>query len=101
MASHILQVAYYPSLLKIRALVLESAGYQVTSVLGNKEGMKLDGAVIAAISLAVVGFCAPQPVRTAMVRWFKANYPKIPVVVLQSQAWERFPEADAAALSED
>ena len=32
-----------------------------------------------------------------MVRWFKANYPKIPVVVLQSQAWERFPEADAAA----
>jgi len=101
MASHILQVAYYPNLLKTRALVLESAGYQVTSVLGNNEAMKLDASTIATFTLAVVGFSAPPSVRTSMVLWFKARYPKIPVVALLSSPWERFPEADAATLSED
>ena len=36
-----------------------------------------------------------------MVHWFKAHYPKIPVVVLQFYGWEKFPEADVATLSED
>src|SRR5436305_91890 len=101
MASHILQIAYYPNLLKIRSLVLEAAGYRITSVLGNNEAMKLDASIIATLTLAVVGFSAPQSVRTAMVQWFKAHYPKIPVLVLQSHPWERFPEADAATPSED
>src|SRR5205085_11012760 len=95
------QVAYYPNLLKTRALVLESAGYQVTSVLGNDEAMKLDALTIATLSLAVGGFSAPQSVRREMVLWFKARYPKIPVVALLMSAWERFPEADVATQSED
>jgi hypothetical protein len=101
MAAHILQVGYYPTLLEIRALTLESAGYHVTSVSGNNEAMGLDGAVMATVGLVFVGFSAPHSVRTEIIHWFKEHYPKIPVIVLQSYGWEKFPEADAATLSED
>jgi hypothetical protein len=101
MMSHILQVAYYPSLLEIRTRLLESSGYQVTSVLGNDNAITLDAAAIAAFDLVVVGFSAPHSVRLAMVRWFKAHYPKIPVIVLQFHGWEKFPEADVVTLSEE
>src|SRR5438105_14072901 len=100
-ASHILQVAYYPALSEVRALTLTSAGYRVTSVLGNGEAMRLDGAVMATVGLFVVGFCAPHSVRAAMVHWFNAHYPQIPVVVLQFHAWDKFPEADAVTMCED
>ena len=101
MAAHILQVAYYDTLQEIRAKMLEAAGYQVTSVLGNDNAMGLNGAVIATADLVVVGFSTPHSVRAAMVHWFKAHYPKIPVVALQFYGWEKFPEADVATLSED
>jgi len=101
MAAHILQVAYYPILQETRTLMLKSAGYQVTSVLGNDNAIGLDGAVIAAADLIVVGFSASHSVRAAMVLWFKARYPKIPVVVLQFSSWEKFPEADVSTFSED
>jgi len=101
MARHILQVAYYSSLLEVRTKMLESSGYQVTSVLGNDEAIALDRAGIAAIDLCVVGFSSSHLIRSAMVGWFKAHYPKIPVIVLQFYDWEKFPEADMATLSED
>ena len=66
MAAHILQVAYYDTLREIRAKMLEVAGYQVTSVLGNDNAMGLNGAVIAAADLIVVGFSTPHSVRTAI-----------------------------------
>src|SRR6266581_2386164 len=77
MAAHILQVACYPTLQEPRTLMLKSAGYQVTSVLGNDNAMGLDGAVIAAADLIVVGFSASHSVRAAMALWFKAHYAKI------------------------
>ena|SRR5438477_6519429 len=101
MAAHILQVAYYSSLGETRAQMLEAAGYQVTSVSGNDGAIGLTGAVIAAASLVLVGFSAPHSVRAAIVHWFKAHYPKIPVIALQYYEWEKFPEADVATLSED
>jgi len=101
MTAHILQVAYYPSLMEIRTKLLESNGYQVTSVFGNDNAMRLDGTAIAAVDLIVVGFSASHSIRSAMVRWFKTHHAKIPVIVLQFQDWEKFPEADAATLSED
>src|SRR5205807_3103237 len=101
MAAHILQVAYYDTLREIRAKMLEVAGYQVTSVLGNDNAMGLNGAVIATADLVVVGFSTPHSVRTAIVHWFKAHYPKIPVVDLQFYGWEKFPEDDLARLSEE
>src|SRR5205823_14915808 len=101
MAAHILQVAYYDTLQEIRAKMLEAAGYQVTSVLGNDNAMGLNGAVIATADLVVVGFSTPRSVRAAMVHWFKAHYAKIPVVALQFYGWEKFAEADVATLSDD
>ena len=99
--AHILQVAYYPTLRETRAELLERAGYRVTSVLGNDDAMEVGGAVMAATDLVVVGFSTSHSVRAAMVHWFKAHYPTLPVLVLQLHSWERFPEADAATLSED
>ena len=67
MAAHILQVAYYDTLQEIRAKMLEAAGYQVTSVLGNDNAMGLNGAVIATADLVVVG----SPLRIPFGRrWF-------------------------------
>jgi hypothetical protein len=101
MAAHILHIAYYPNLQATQALLLKSAGYEVTSVLGNKNARALDAAVIAAADLIVLGFCAPHSVRTEMVLWFKAHYPKIRVIALKSNRWETFPEADVSSFSED
>ena len=101
MAAHILQVAYYGTLQELRAQELGAAGYRVTSVLGNDKAIELDGAVIASADLFLVGFSAPHPVRAAMVLWFKTNYPKTPVVVLQFSSWEIFPHADMSTFSED
>jgi DNA-binding NtrC family response regulator len=101
MAAHILQVAYYDTLQEVRAKMLEAAGYQVTSVLGNDQAMELNRAVIAATDLVLVGFSAPHSVRAELVHWFKARYPNIPVAALQFYEWEKFPEADVATSSED
>src|SRR5207244_5243718 len=101
MAAHILQVAYYNNLEEIRAKLVEAAGCQVTSVLGIDNAMGLNGAVIATADLVVVGFSTPHSVRAAMVHWFKAHYPKIPVVALQFYGCEKFAEADVDTLSED
>src|SRR5258708_7291310 len=98
--AHILQVAYYQSLLEIRTRMLESGGYQVTSALGNDEAFGLGATVIATIDLIVIGFSASHPIRSNAVRWFKQRYPTIPVVVLLFHSFEKFPEA-GASLSED
>src|SRR5438105_14021944 len=100
MAAHILQVAYYDTLQEIRAKMLEAAGYQVTSVLGNDNAMGLNGAVIATADLVVVGFSTRHSVWTALVHWFKAHYLKIPVIVFQFYVWKKFTEADVATLSD-
>jgi CheY-like chemotaxis protein len=100
MAAHILHVAYYPTLQATQALVLKSAGYEVTSVLGNDNARALDAAVIGAADLIVVGFCAPHSVRAELVLWFKTQYPKLPIVALRSSSWEEFPEADASTFAE-
>lgn len=81
--------------------MLKSAGYEVTSVVGNDRAITLDDAVIAAADLIVVGFDAPHSVRAEMVLWFKQHYPEIPVLALQSSRWEAFPEADMSTFSED
>jgi hypothetical protein len=44
MAAHILHIAYYRTLQATQALMLKSAGYEVTSVLGNDKARALDAA---------------------------------------------------------
>jgi hypothetical protein len=47
--------------------MLEAAGYQVTSVLGNDKAVGLNKAVIATADLVMVGFSTLHPFGT---RWF-------------------------------
>ena len=101
MATHVLQVAYYPALLNTRSEMLKNAGYRVTSVLGNEEAMALPASVIAAADLIVVGFSTGHSVRAAMVHWFKAHHPGIRVIALVFYNEEPFSEADACSTSED
>ena len=101
MATHILQIAYYPMLQETRSKMLKTAGYQVTSVLGNESAMALPSAVLAAVNLVVVGFSSDHSIRSAMVHWLKARHPDIPVIALQAHDWEEFSEADAAMKIED
>ena|SRR5437868_896505 len=101
MATHVLQVAYYPALLKTRSEMLRKSGYLITSVLGNEEAMALPGSVIAATDLVVVGFSAPYAVRATMVHWFKAHHPRLCVIALKSDSEGTFSEADASTSSED
>jgi DNA-binding NtrC family response regulator len=98
---HILQVAYYGSLLTTRQAMLEHSGYQVTSVLGNEKALRLTADQMSSFDLIVVGFSAKQGERASAVRVFKQRNPGIPVVVLQANSSERFPEADAVTVSED
>lgn len=81
--------------------MLREAGYRVTSVLGNDEARKLSDEVIASADLVVLGFSAPYSVRGSMVHWLKAHHTDVAVLVLQSNSWEKFPEADAVSLCED
>jgi DNA-binding NtrC family response regulator len=101
MPAHILQIAYYPTLRDIRAQLLDAAGYEVTSVLGNDEAMALSPSRIAVIDLVLVGFSTSHSIRAEIVQWFKVRHPMIPVVALQFYEWEKFLEADAVSLCED
>jgi DNA-binding NtrC family response regulator len=97
----ILQIGYYASLLSVRASLLESNGYTVTSVLGNATAMKLARRVVDSIDLVVIGSSSEYAVRMTMLSWLKQYYPEVPVVVLQSHSSEKFPAAEGVTLSED
>lgn len=98
---HVLQVAYYPSLLETRARMLQAHGYRVTSVLGNETAQAVDSLVMSSVDVVVVGFSAPQPARQSIVGWFKTQFPTLPVVALQSQSWENISLADVTAPADD
>lgn len=97
---HVLQIAYYESLLETRALLLQRAGYRVFSVLGNEQAIAATGRLLTNTDVVLIGFSGPYEQRTAMLQWLKEQHPEIPVVVLQSQAWEVFAEADCVVLPE-
>jgi hypothetical protein len=51
MTANILQIAYYPALLEIRAKVLEAAGYEVTSTDRDDVGLHLDDHLVCNVPL--------------------------------------------------
>ncbi|HUS18017.1 MAG TPA: hypothetical protein VMZ25_00025, partial [Terriglobales bacterium] len=99
MALSVLQIAYYPGLLETRHAMLEHDGYQVTSTLGNEEGML--AAAKGSFDVIVVGFSTTYARRNNMVKWLKRHAPHIPIVVLMANSNERFPDADCVTFSED
>jgi len=100
-SKHILQIAFYPSLLTTRAKMLEVDGYRVTSVLGEAGARAFPADELAAVDLILVGFSAPRDVRASVVNWVKQQKLSTPLIVLQAQSWEQFDGADMTALSED
>ncbi len=97
----ILQIAYYESLLRTRAEMLQRSGYHVASVLGNHQAKSAAPQLVPGTDLVMVGFSGSHADRTAITRWLKQQYPRVKVVVLQAHSSERFPDADCATLSED
>jgi DNA-binding response OmpR family regulator len=95
----ILQIAYYSPLLHVRQQMLENAGYEVVSALGNDQAMSL--ATAKNFDLIVVGFSGPRAERASMVRWVKQHRPETPVITLLARETEHFPEADCETFSED
>jgi hypothetical protein len=96
----ILQIGYYGNLLRTRAAMLQRSGYDVVSVLGNDQTKAKAGKLLPGVDLVMVGFSGSYTDRAAITRWFKQEYPAVPVIVLQVSSSERFPEADRVSLSE-
>lgn len=98
----ILQVAYYDNLLRTRAAMLQRAGYTVFSLLRNDEVKASARDLISSVDLVMmVGFSGTYAERAAITRWLKQEFPQVPVIALQSNSSERFPDADCSTLSED
>ncbi|HMA01107.1 MAG TPA: response regulator, partial [Gemmatimonadaceae bacterium] len=95
----LLQVGYHPDLIRLRETMLEADGYEVTSAMGNDQGIAI--ATSRPFDVAVVGFSAPHSARHSMVRWLKLNAPSVCVVALLAHNAEHFPDADCETLSED
>src|SRR5690348_4820244 len=98
MSASILHIAYHEALLEVREIMLKRHGYNVTSVLGNKEG--LSRAQTGRFDAIVVGFSAPSSVRRDVISRIKGILPHVPVVALLAHDYEKLPEADCATLSE-
>ena len=101
MRAHILHVAYDRALLETRHLMLKARGYNVTSALGNEQVMAMTPDDLAGFQVAVIGFSSTHAARSTLVKWFKAQSPQLPVVVLQFHEYERFPLAECTTLSEE
>lgn len=97
--ARVLQIGYYPMLLQTRHMMLEQDGYEVVSALGNDRAKQM--ATSRSFDAVVIGFSAPLAERQELLYWLKKNVQRTPVVMLQANSSERFPEADVMTLSED
>jgi hypothetical protein len=89
----IFQIAYDEKLLVARAQLLKNCGYEVSSVLGNDEALR----VLAGRGghcLFIVGHNAPRETREQMIRWLKANFPHSKILALNPPLQAGLAEAD-------
>ena len=77
----VLSVSYDANLLRTRALLLESAGYEVTSALGYREAIRVCS---EPFDVAVIGHSIPKEEKLAVVECFRKANPKAPVIALTS-----------------
>lgn len=89
----VLQIAFDPLLLKVRAEMLKHAGLEVFSVLGPDEARRAlsDN---ADYDLVLVGWSAPDQVRREMVCWLKEHYAGLRVISLHNGRCQDIMEAD-------
>ncbi len=98
---HIFHISYYDSLLRTRQALLERDGYSVSSVLGNEQAKSIAPELLPQMDAVVLGFSGDYTQRATILHWLKEHYPSVPIVALQANGAERFPEADYATLAED
>jgi sarcosine oxidase gamma subunit len=77
----VFQIAYNNQLLFARAELLESAGIEADSVLGN-EAAKIALSSIGHYDLFIVGHGADLKTREEMADWLKVKYPDVPILAL-------------------
>ena len=84
----ILCIAYDSTLARTRKLLLEHAGYDVVSVIGNQAAMR--AAQSNQFDMVVIGHDAGYANRSYMVEWVRNHRPGVPILVLHSDACEQF-----------
>lgn len=89
--ANVLSVSYDANLLRTRELLLQSAGYDVTSALGYQEAMRICG---KPFDLAIIGHSIPKDQKLAVIECFRKNNPDAPVIALTSAAEHPLEEVD-------
>ena len=92
---HILSIAFDETLLTLRELLLQNAGYRVVSALGSKAGRK--AALAGGFDLFLVGHASPLRERTELIQWLRTNWPNVPITALRRSVYEQIPEATCIA----
>jgi DNA-binding NtrC family response regulator len=96
-----LQIGYTRELITTRQMMLERAGYRVSSVQGNDQARALNTRQLASAELVLIGFSAPYRIRAEILEWLKDRAPELRVMVMLAHSLEKFPDADCVTLSED
>ena len=96
----IFQVAYDPSLLRVRAEMLNHAGFQVSSALGNIQARR-ELLANNEYDLVVVGWSTDDGARREMVCWVKQHFPYLRVIALYGTGGHQISEADFNSNSEN
>ena len=91
----VLSIVFSANMLELRRMVLEQAGYAVTSVEGTREAFALKPPLD--FDAVIVGHAAPRQEIEAMLAWVKVNVPHARIIALQSANSERFQLADFCA----
>jgi CheY-like chemotaxis protein len=81
----ILQIAYDPVLLGVQRRLMETSGYEVLSVLGDKSVEGMDISTLA-VDVVLLDHSAAFETRWELVRRLKLSYPDLPVVALRRDA---------------
>ena len=91
--ARILSITYDETLLRTRAMILESAGHHVTSALGLTDAR--EACKTAGIQLFILGHSIPEGDKRELVACFRASNPKAKVIALTRAGEPRLKEVDA------
>ena len=89
----ILSVSYDTALLSTRELILQSKGYEVTSVCSLTEGLKECKSGIR-FDLFIIGHSIPNDEKETLIRAFRANW-RGPVLAVERSGEAPVPGADS------
>ncbi len=96
----VFHIAYDASLLRARTAMLDHAGFQVTSVLGNEQARRVLTEQTD-FDLVLVGWSADNETRRDIVRWLKQHLPSLRVFSLHTARAQPLAEADFNSCSEN